>query len=65
MFDHPKFGLVPCMVAIADIQQGEEVSAGQGMSLVLLRLFFRFWLGMAISWKLPLTGTNWTGKIVS
>ena len=26
VFDHPKFGLVPCMVAIADIQQGEEVS---------------------------------------
>jgi hypothetical protein len=26
VFDHPKYGLVPCMVAIADIQQGEEVS---------------------------------------
>eukprot|EP00090_Calanus_glacialis_P045472 TRINITY_DN8457_c0_g1_i2.p1 TRINITY_DN8457_c0_g1~~TRINITY_DN8457_c0_g1_i2.p1 ORF type:complete len:319 (-),score=77.82 TRINITY_DN8457_c0_g1_i2:34-990(-) len=33
VFDHPKFGLVPCMVAIADIQQGEEILVGYGYQL--------------------------------
>ena len=26
VFDHPKFGLIPCVSTIADIGQGEEVS---------------------------------------
>ena len=26
VFDHPKFGLMPCIAAIADVQQGEEVT---------------------------------------
>ena len=26
VFDHPKFGLIPCIATIVDIQQGEEVS---------------------------------------
>ena len=25
VFDHPKYGLIPCLATIADIQQGEEV----------------------------------------
>ena len=25
VFDHPKFGLIPCIATIVDIQQGEEV----------------------------------------
>ena len=25
VFDHPKFGLIPCIATIADIQHGEEV----------------------------------------
>ena len=27
VFDHPKFGLIPCVSTIADIGQDEEVSA--------------------------------------
>ena len=27
VFDHPKFGLIPCLASIADIQQGDEVSS--------------------------------------
>merc|ERR1712096_197968 len=30
VFDHPKFGLIPCIVTIADIQQGEEILVGYG-----------------------------------
>ena len=26
VYDHPKFGLIPCIATIVDIQQGEEVS---------------------------------------
>ena len=26
VFDHPKYGLIPCIATIVDIQQGEEVS---------------------------------------
>ena len=25
VFDHPKFGLIPCISTIADIEEGEEV----------------------------------------
>ena len=45
VFDHPKFGLVPCMVAIADIQQGEEVSAGQGIGWVFYQVFLKILVG--------------------
>ena len=30
VFDHPKFGLIPCVSTIADIGQGEEVSECYG-----------------------------------
>ena len=33
MFDHPKFGLIPCVSTISDIQEGEEITVGYGYEL--------------------------------
>jgi len=30
VFDHPKYGLIPCLATIADIQQGEEIRVAYG-----------------------------------
>lgn len=33
VFDHPKFGLIPCISTIADIEEGEEILVGYGYDL--------------------------------
>jgi len=33
VFDHPKFGLIPCVSTIADIGQGEEITVGYGYDI--------------------------------
>merc|ERR1719323_2200388 len=33
VFDHPKFGLIPCVSTISDIQEGEEITVGYGYEL--------------------------------
>lgn len=33
VFDHPKFGLIPCLLSIADIRKDEEVLVGYGYDL--------------------------------
>jgi len=34
VFNHPKFGLIPCITSIADIQKGGEILVGYGYDLV-------------------------------
>jgi len=33
VYDHPKFGLIPCISTIADIEEGEEILVGYGYDL--------------------------------
>ena len=74
VYDHPKFGLIPCISTIADIEEGEEVSnishwrtqssrphpASTSPSPLL-----RSWWVTATTWRSPLSGTRQRGKTVS
>ena len=68
VFDHPKFGLIPCVSTIADVAQGEEVELSSGIwynespsHLVVGRSL----LGTGMIWTWLLTGTETRGRTVS
>ena len=52
-FEHPRFGLVPCILATHDIQEGEEIFVHYGYDLqgTLLFVQFNFYLiNNVVSW---------------
>ena len=78
MFDHPKFGLIPCISTIADIEEGEEVIKTIFYSSLpqtyynmknefsdTISLEHRSLWGTGTTWRSPPSGTSWPGSTAS
>ena len=78
VFDHPKFGLIPCISTIADIEEGEEVIKIIFYSSLpqtyynmknefsdTISLEHRSLWGTGTTWRSPPSGTSWPGSTAS